>query len=1030
MSIDLKSKKLLKEWEKIKDSDIFASFEDFAEFYYTNGEKPCFRINTNEPWSKDNFFFGEYSELLVYYKTEHPKKYVGKKYHSLTILDMFWQNQNEKDVLYARCKCDCGNETTKPFEGITKGNTRSCGCLSRRIISEIKSIKQTHPEILAYWDYEKNIIPDTSVTSKSTKNVWWKCDQCNTSFEQSVSAFLRKKHCPTCDEKNRESVLHIYPELVKDEWDYKKNKIDPKDFLVTSAELVWWKPRYGHSFQATVAERVRSSQGTSFEEQAIFYYVKQLFNDAINRGKYTFDDSGEIEIDIYILCLHFAIEYDGAFWHKNKTNTDYHKNSVLKNAGAHLLRVRESGLSDLEDDFGEVIYRKTSSSDTGLHLQDVITEVIKSINSYITLNQLKIADDVQFSLDTFNLTKETLIEDRPNIYAQYITAYQKDNITKTCLIKFWDFEKNGNLMPQNVSIRAGIFVVLTCPEGHSFHVQPSRYKLNADQSSQCKHCMLGHCPTILDYVDCATRNCDVYNSLLETLNYVPANDGNRHSSFIQRQDILIENSPCTKLLIKSPHILYQKMQKSIADKLDKSPETISSKTLLKWLISLDFSDRFDFLKAVDSVGQNSTPSLINKIKDVLHNKVSLNNTYFTTTIEVPKTISADIALRFFERYGSKSFSFSSLKYFDAPIVMDDFCNLLLSECQRNSFVIMEINHISLAGKIEREYECLSNAFLVKLYKLLTRLNQIQHISEFDKCKELLYSRIGTELSVAEGQLAKKIISVIQNCNSATKTQIRSWVDETLSPQKEQIVYLLYQKGLLKQIGSEASDSTGCKFSSKELNIDFISDVGTQLSIMEILGIHRFKYNLKSFDNPKFSNRFISLIKKSADTSDEFLISGYDSEQLKSEILANIDTISYEFAKQLYMMAMYLSTTVDRPYPCWYDDDPKEVMSALKRKLTGKEQHLVSKKETSSALSLGTTITFPDDVREKRNAELRDIENAENRRKKYTVISTEDYIDKIRRRSQGLCQHCGGIFKRKFLVFGEYTCIKCGKQKDY
>ena len=51
MSIDLKNKKLLKEWEKIKDSDIFASFEDFAEFYYTNGEKPCFRINTNEPWS-------------------------------------------------------------------------------------------------------------------------------------------------------------------------------------------------------------------------------------------------------------------------------------------------------------------------------------------------------------------------------------------------------------------------------------------------------------------------------------------------------------------------------------------------------------------------------------------------------------------------------------------------------------------------------------------------------------------------------------------------------------------------------------------------------------------------------------------------------------------------------------------------------------------------------------------------------------------------------------------------------------------
>jgi hypothetical protein len=56
-------------------------------------------------------------------------------------------------------------------------------------------------------------------------------------------------------------------------------------FLVSSSKLVWWKPRYGHSFQATVAERMRSPQGTSFEEQAIYYYVKQLFKDAINRGK-------------------------------------------------------------------------------------------------------------------------------------------------------------------------------------------------------------------------------------------------------------------------------------------------------------------------------------------------------------------------------------------------------------------------------------------------------------------------------------------------------------------------------------------------------------------------------------------------------------------------------------------------------------------------------------------------------------------------------------------------------------------------
>ena len=979
MSYDLTNPKLLKEWDKIKDSDVFPSLDAFAELFYQNPSCKCYRKYTSYPWSKENFFFGTYEEFLTYQRTTTEIPFylaskIGTKVFNLTLLSFF---RDENNKICAKCRCDCGNETIKPFDGIAKGNIRSCGCLSRRIISEPKSIKQTHPEILAHWDYEKNTILDTSVTSQSTKIVWWKCVQCNTSFEQSVSSFLRKKHCPTCDEKSRESVWRIYPELVEDEWDYEKNEIDPKDFLVSSSKLVWWKPRYGHSFQATVAERMRSPQGTSFEEQAIYYYVKQLFKDAINRGKYAFDDSGEIEIDIYIPCLHFAIEYDGAFWHKNKIDRDYHKNSVLKNAGAHLLRVRESGLADLEDNFGEVIYRKTSSGDTGLHLQEVINEVIRSIKTYITVNQFNLTNDIQLSLDAFKLTKEKLIEDRPNIYAQYITAYQKDNITKTCLMKFWDFEKNGNLLPQNVSIKAGIFVVLTCPKGHSFHVPPSRYKLSVDQSSQCKHCILNHCPAIFEYADCDARNCDIYNSLLETSNYVPINEGNRHSRFVEREEISIESSPCTKMLVKSSHLLYKKMQKSIADRLEKSPEKISSKTLLKWLISLDIYDRFDFLKAVDAVGQNTSPSLIDKMKDVLHNKVSLNNTYFTTTIGVPDTISADVALGFFKTYGSKSFSFSSLKYFDAPVIMDDFCDLLLSECRRNDFVCMVINHFDLAGKIEREYECLSNEFLVRLYKLLTRLNQIQFISEFDKCKKLLYSKISTDLSVAEDKSAKSVISIIQNCGSATKAQVRSWIDETLSPQKEQIIYLLYQKGFLKLIGSKASDSAGCKFSSKELNIDFIGDVETQLNIMAILGIHRFKYSLKLFDNPKFSDRFVSLIKKSADTSDEFLISGYDSDQLKAEILANVDTLSYAFAKQLYSMLMYLSTTVDRPYPCWYDDDPKEAMSALKRKITGKEPHYIAKKENlASPLTLGVTITFPDDVRAKHEAEIRELEEIE------------------------------------------------------
>ena len=267
----------------------------------------------------------------------------------------------------------------------------------------------------------------------------------------------------------------------------------------------------------------QSTSGTSFDEQTIFFYIKQIFPDAINRGKYSFVENENIELDIYIPSLHFAIEYDGAHWHKNKSEKDNYKNFILSEAGAYLIRIRECGLDDLENNYGETIYRTVSSTDNGLHLHEVVNKVVEIIKEHIEQEKLNIEQETVALLDNFYLDAATLIEDRPNIYAQYITTYQTDNITKTCLIKFWDFEKNGNLMPDNVSIKANIFVVLTCPCGHSFHIQPSLFKLNINQEEkECKQCMLKHCPAIFKYpAICDIQKCNVYNELISTLKYIP-----------------------------------------------------------------------------------------------------------------------------------------------------------------------------------------------------------------------------------------------------------------------------------------------------------------------------------------------------------------------------------------------------------------------------------------------------------------------------------------------------------------------------
>ena len=57
--------------------------------------------------------------------------------------------------------------------------------------------------------------------------------------------------------------------------------------------------------------------------------------------------------------------------------------------------------ANLEDGFAEVIYHKVSPDDKGLHLRDVINEVIRSIKSYIEANQLTVDDTVQKLLSAF-----------------------------------------------------------------------------------------------------------------------------------------------------------------------------------------------------------------------------------------------------------------------------------------------------------------------------------------------------------------------------------------------------------------------------------------------------------------------------------------------------------------------------------------------------------------------------------------------------------------------------------------------------
>lgn len=387
MAIDLKNKRLIKEWDKIKDSDVFSSLESFAEFYYANGEKKCFRINTNEPWSKDNFFFGEYADLLVYYKEEQPKKRIGQKFHSLTVLDVFWREKNGKDTLFAKCKCDCGNETIKTIDALIKGNARTCGC-------------------------------------------------------------NRGGHKSTVPKK----IKHISQELIDELWDFEKNDVDPQTIACDSTQKYWWKNNHGVSFELAPFVFLKPDTQTSFPEQAIFYYVKKYFNDAINKARYITQYGEIVEIDVYIPSLNIGIEYDGLFWHKDKLDIDEAKNQALNNDGIYVIRVREEGLPKLSYFYGSTIPRNKSNKNNDA-LVDAINLVFQIINNHF-LTKIKKTNIDQFERDIYQ------------IYALVHNDCVKNNIKSSSLSTFWDYDKNHPLSPENISVNNNsITLHFKCPKG-------------------------------------------------------------------------------------------------------------------------------------------------------------------------------------------------------------------------------------------------------------------------------------------------------------------------------------------------------------------------------------------------------------------------------------------------------------------------------------------------------------------------------------------------------------------------------------
>ena len=166
---------------------------------------------------------------------------------------------------------------------------------------------------------------------------------------------------------------------------YKKHKLSlDKVEKLESIGMVW--------------DASNNNIATSFPEQAIFFYIRRYFDDAINR----FKDLG-FELDIFIPEINTAIEYDGFLWHKDNRK-DIEKNAKCMKQNIRLIRVREKGLEDLPPNSSVV----TFSINRGYsNLENVIQRLL----DYLGVKQKA---DINLSRD-----RNDIISNYINVYNDY-----------------------------------------------------------------------------------------------------------------------------------------------------------------------------------------------------------------------------------------------------------------------------------------------------------------------------------------------------------------------------------------------------------------------------------------------------------------------------------------------------------------------------------------------------------------------------------------------------------------------------------
>lgn len=353
-------------------------------------------------------------------------------------------------------RCSKGHE----WETIVKSRVKGDGCpvcSGQMLVSGINDLATRFPEIANEWHPEKKgAVMPYNIAPGSHTRVWW---QCSKGHEWQASPNHRTsqiRNCPYCASNPKvlpgeNDLVSRYPEVAKEWHPLKNGSLTPDHVTANSSRRVWWKCSKGHEWQTSVDHRAKGSQcpicsggmQSSFPEQAIFYYVKAAYPDAVNGYTDLFHNHG-MELDIYVPSVSFGIEYDGITWHKGMTSQtrEAKKYQVCRDNGIKLIRIREDDLNTDE-----------SACDILLFVGNDLNQAIKALAQYLPL-----LSGIDVERD-----KDLIVSSYKKILSEGSLAALNPE-----LVSEWHPTKNGSLTPDMFSPSSNHKAWWICRLGHEW----------------------------------------------------------------------------------------------------------------------------------------------------------------------------------------------------------------------------------------------------------------------------------------------------------------------------------------------------------------------------------------------------------------------------------------------------------------------------------------------------------------------------------------------------------------------------------